>query len=87
MREKRIIVNCAPFANPSVHIFFGMDPQPAVSVSLKQKELYEFISGHMDGVTEIKIKGIKFYTKKIQTELREYLITKNSYNSASIELI
>ena len=87
MRDKKIIINCAPFTNPTVHIFFGSDPQPEVSVSLKQKDLYEFVSGHMDGTQEIKIKGIKIYTKKIETELREHLITKNKFNSVSIELI
>lgn len=88
MREKRIMIISSPFSNPMVQIFFGMDREATVSVSMKQKDLYEFVSSHIDGTTtEIKIKGMKMYNKKIQKELKEYLITKNSYNSVSIELI
>lgn len=88
MREKRIMIISSPFSNPMVQIFFGMDREATISVSMKQKDLYEFVSSHIDGTTtEIKIKGMRMYNKKIQKELREYLITKNSYNSCSIELI
>ena len=88
MREKRIMIISSPFSNPTVYIFFGVDTNPTISVTLKQKDLYEFISGHVDGTTaDIRIKGMKMYNKKIQKELREYLITKNSYNSCPIELI
>ena len=84
--EKTIIINCTPFSNPIVFIkMVGKDE--CISTTVSNKQLYSFIAEHMDHVSEIKIKGMKIYTKKIEKELREYLISTSRYNSVSITLI